>query len=133
MLPMRGYPFGPGGYGGLFLIFCHFQARAEDAAAQSKATTRVLSSVISRDKLGRGSESGESPIPSDRPQIYIRSVSGNVKEQCRMPGGLVLMNAKRRELLKASACGHADVLIGLNTVPVSHVSLSLSLRVNGAT
>jgi len=52
MLPMSGYPFGPGGYGGFFLLFCHFQARANDAAAQSEAASRVPSSVMSRDKLG---------------------------------------------------------------------------------
>jgi len=52
MLPMRGYPLGPGGYGGLLLLFRHFQTRAKDAAAQSKAASRVLSSVMSRDKLG---------------------------------------------------------------------------------
>jgi len=69
MLPMRGYPFGPGGYGGLLLFVCHFHTRTKDAAAQSKVASRVLSSIMSRDKLGRGSESGESSIPSDRPRF----------------------------------------------------------------
>ena len=52
MFPMRGYPFGPGGYGGLLLFFCHFQIRANDAAAQSEAASRAPLFVMSRGKLG---------------------------------------------------------------------------------
>jgi len=51
MLPMRGYPFGPGGYGGLLLFFCHFQIRTKDAAAQSEATSRASLLAMSRGKL----------------------------------------------------------------------------------
>jgi len=81
MLPMRGYPFGPGGYGGLFPFFCHFQTRAKDAAAQSEAvTSKDFSLVILRGKLGRGSAGGEPPVSSVRPQLYTPSVSGNAEE-----------------------------------------------------
>jgi len=91
---MRGYPFGPGGYGGLLLLFRHFQTRAKDAAPQSKAASRVLSSVMSRDELGEGRETGSRESnPSDRPQIYILSVNGNPKERFPAPGGAV--NAER--------------------------------------
>jgi len=73
MLPMKGYPFGPGGYGGLLLLFRHFQTRAKGAATQSKAASRVLSSVMSRDKLGRGSGNGESRVEPIRPvsDLYL--------------------------------------------------------------
>jgi len=52
MLPMRGYPFGPGGYGGLLLFFRHFQTRANDAAAQSDAASRASFKLI----MSRGSQ-----------------------------------------------------------------------------
>jgi len=81
MLPMSGYPFGPGGYGGLLLFFCHFQTRAKDAAAQSEAvTSKVFSLAILRGKLGRSSAGGEPSLSSVQPHIYTRSVSGNVEE-----------------------------------------------------
>jgi len=54
MLPMRGCPFGPGGYDGL-LSFCHFQNRAKDALAQSDAASRVSLFIMLRGKRRRGS------------------------------------------------------------------------------
>jgi len=89
MLPMSGYPFGPGGYGGLLLLFWHFQTRAKDAAAKSEAASRVLSSVILRGKLGGGLTGGEPSISSVRPQLYTQLVSGNAEEQYPAPGGIV--------------------------------------------
>jgi len=53
MLPMRGYPFGPGGYGGRLLFFCHFQTKAKDAVAQSKAASGAsFKLIMSRGKPG---------------------------------------------------------------------------------
>ena len=62
MLPMRGYPFGPGGYGSLLLFFCHFQMRVNDAAAQSDAASRASLLVMSR-----GSADKESLVSSVLP------------------------------------------------------------------
>jgi len=77
MLPMRGYPFGPGGYDGL-LFFCHFQIRANDAAAQSDAASRASLLIISRG--WGGSANGESSVSFVRPQLYTQLVSGNAEE-----------------------------------------------------
>jgi len=89
MLPIRGYLFGPGGYGGLLLFFCHFQTRAKGTAAQSEAASRVFSSVMSRGKLRRGSAGGQPSVSSVRPQIYTRSVNGNAEARYAVPGGVV--------------------------------------------
>jgi len=80
MLPMRGYPFGPGGYGGLLLFFCHFQMRVNDAAAQSEAASRASLLVMSRGKLGEDLQTEGASISSVRPRLYTRSVSGNAVE-----------------------------------------------------
>jgi hypothetical protein len=53
MLPMRGYPFGPGGYGGRLLFRRHFKSKTKDAAAQSEAAYRVLLLLISRGEPAR--------------------------------------------------------------------------------
>jgi len=58
MLPMRGYPFGPGGYGGLFLFCCHFQITANDAAAQSDAASRASLLIMSGGELGEVRQTG---------------------------------------------------------------------------
>ena len=58
MLPMSGYPFGPGGYDGLLLFFCHFQMRANDAAAQSEAVNRASLLIMLRGKLGEVRQNG---------------------------------------------------------------------------
>lgn len=55
MFPIRGYPFGPGRWGGPFLFLRHFKTRAKDAAAESEATNRAFLLLISGDKLGRES------------------------------------------------------------------------------
>jgi len=72
MLPMSGYPFGPGGYGGLLLFFCHFQIKAEDAA-QSDATSRASLSTMSRGELGEVRQTGV--IGLIRPTPALCSVS----------------------------------------------------------
>jgi len=67
MFPMTGYPFGPGGYGGLLLFFCHVQIRANDAAAQSEAASRAPLLIMSRGKLGEVRQTGyHQSRPSDR-------------------------------------------------------------------
>ena len=53
MLPMRGYPFGPGGYGGRLLVRRHFKSKTKDAAAQTEAAYRVLLVLISRGEPAR--------------------------------------------------------------------------------
>jgi len=66
MLPMRGYPFGPGGYGVLLLLACHFQIRANDATVQNDAASRVSLLIMSGGELGGGSADWESSShPSD--------------------------------------------------------------------
>jgi len=75
MLPISGYPFGPGGYGGL-LFFCHFQIRVKDAAAQSDAASRVSLSTISRgERLNYGRFGRRGVIGLIRPTPALYSVS----------------------------------------------------------
>ena len=89
MLPMRGYPFGPGGYDSL-LFFCHFQTRAKDTTAQSDAASSASSILIMlRGRLGEVRGDEESSVPSAWPQLYTRSVSGDAEERYPTPGGVV--------------------------------------------
>jgi len=126
MLPRRGYPFGPGGYGGLLLFFCHFQIRANDAAAQSDAASRASLLIMSKGRLGRGSAGGESSVSSVQPLFYTRLVSGNAEEP--YPAG---WSSERRtfhcRLNSVDACSHSVVLNGLTVASVWRVSLPLEL------
>jgi len=66
MLPMRGYPFGPGGYGGLLLLACHFQTRANDATVQNDAASRASLLIMSGGELEEVRQTGSHrPRPSD--------------------------------------------------------------------
>jgi len=70
MLPMRGYPFGPGGYGALLLLACHFQIRANDAAAQSDAASRVSLLIMSGGELGGFGRLGVIGLIRPTPALY---------------------------------------------------------------
>jgi len=79
MLPMRGYPFGPGGYGGL-LLACHFQIRANDATVQNDAASRASLLIMSGGELRGVRQIGSASVSSVRPQLYTHLVSSNAEE-----------------------------------------------------
>jgi len=80
MLPMRGYPFGPGGYGGL-LFFCHFQIRANDAAAQSDAASRASLLIMSRGELGEVRQTGSHQSRSSDPSFILSCNLGPIRSE----------------------------------------------------
>jgi hypothetical protein len=73
MLPMRGYPFGPGGYGGRLLFRRHFKSKNKDAATQSEAAYRVLLLSISRGESARASRRSVPGFVGQTPALYVAS------------------------------------------------------------
>jgi hypothetical protein len=93
MLPIRGYPFGPGGYGGRPLFCRHFKSKTKDAAAQSEAAYSILLLSISSGKPAREPASGGVTNFVGQTQLYMWPVGDNVKESPVTGHAPCLMNA----------------------------------------